>query len=65
MLSAVAMDGAMVSALINSRPISTPAARTRNDGRWDLMQSLVIMKPSLLLIGYMIPALSDRETRCQ
>src|SRR5437868_5258092 len=62
------MDGATVAALINRRPISISAARMRYNGRRDLVQSLVIMKPWLLLIiliGYMIPALSDRETRCQ
>jgi hypothetical protein len=44
------MDGARDAALINRRLMNTPAARARNGGRWDLPQSLVIMKTSLLLI---------------
>jgi len=44
------MDGVRVAALINRRTMNTPAARARNGDRWDLPQSLVIMKTSLLLI---------------
>jgi hypothetical protein len=44
------MDGVRVAALINRRPVNIPAARTRNGSRWDLPQSPVIMKASLLLI---------------
>jgi hypothetical protein len=50
MLFARAMDGVTVSALINRRPMNTPAARARNGSRWDLPQSLIILKSSLPLI---------------
>jgi len=43
------MDGVRVAALINRRTMNTQAARARNGSRWDLPQSLVIMKASLLL----------------
>jgi hypothetical protein len=50
MLFARAMDGVTVTVLINRRPMNTPAARAKNGDRWDLPQSLVILKSSLLLI---------------
>jgi hypothetical protein len=44
------MDGVTVSALINRRPMNTPAPRAKNGDRWDLAQPLVIMNGSLLVI---------------
>lgn len=45
--------------------MNTPAAQAKNGHRYDVPQSLVIMNATLLLIVYMIPAPSLRETRCQ
>jgi hypothetical protein len=44
------MEGVKVVARLSRRAINNPTARARNGDRWDLPQSLVIIKSSLPFI---------------